>query len=113
MIRYNITIDFYKTNIDDNSDEKNILSHFYYFFKTDSSDIDNCYVITKFPYEQNRLSVFQIYLDYIWQLFLQIVSKTYCEIERSFSKLAMITSRLRSTHIEERLYALMSYKKIR
>jgi hypothetical protein len=64
--------------------------------KTVSSDIDNCCAIAKLLYERQFIDVFpNIYIA------LRIPLTNY-EVERSFSKLALIKNRLSSTHIEDR-----------
>ncbi|KAL4107159.1 hypothetical protein QTP88_017544 [Uroleucon formosanum] len=67
-------------------------------------DIDNCGAIAKLLYERQLIDVFpNVYIAL--RLYLTI-PLTNCEAERSFSKLALIKNRLRSTQIEDRLNAL-------
>ncbi|KAL4113451.1 hypothetical protein QTP88_017068 [Uroleucon formosanum] len=98
----NNCIQFYHNDLDDNL--KTEISHFYHYIKTVSSDIDNCGAIAKLLYERQLIDIFpNVYIAL--RLYLTI-PLTNCEAERSFSKLALIKNRLRSTQIEDRLNAL-------
>lgn len=98
----NNCIKFYNVDLDDNL--KTEINHFYQYIKTISSDIDNCSAIAKLLYERNLIDVFpNVYIAL--RLYLTI-PLTNCEAERSFSKLALIKNRLRSTQVEKRLNAL-------
>jgi len=52
----NNCINFYKNDLDENL--KTEISHFYYYIKTVSLDIDNCGAIAKLLYERNLIDVF-------------------------------------------------------
>jgi hypothetical protein len=98
----NNSIQFYHNDLDDNL--KTEISHFYYYMKTVSSDIDNCGAIAKLTYERQLIDVFlNVYIAL--RLYLTI-PLTNCEVKRSFSKLVLIKNQLRSTQIEGRLNAL-------
>lgn len=98
----NNCIKFYNVDLDDNL--KTEINHFYQYIKTISSDIDNCSAIAKLLYERNLIDVFpNVYIAL--RLYFTI-PLTNCEAERSFSKLALIKNRLRSTQVEKRLNAL-------
>jgi hypothetical protein len=82
---------------------KTEISHFYYYIKTVSSNIDNCGAIAKLQRQLIDVIIIVDIIDVFPNIYIALrlyltIPLTNCEAEHSFSKLALIKNRLKSTH---------------